>query len=191
MRIPMISLMAAGALALGGCTDMYGYNGLGVGVGYGGGYGGYGGGYGSYGYGSPYGGYYGSSYGYPSYGYGSGYGYGSPYYGWYDNYYYPGTGYLRLRQLSPAALDDPDPEGLLVQAFAHDAPRARRPRHRASSRIGAASKPNPSLGATTVRPHAKRAARPAIDKGPLNSLPAGGGSARSRRRSSPGHRPGW
>ena len=64
MRIPMISLMAAGALALGGCTDMYGYNGLGVGVGYGGGYGGYGGGYGSYGYGSPYGGYYGSSYGY-------------------------------------------------------------------------------------------------------------------------------
>ena len=70
------------------------YNGLGVGVGYGGGYGGYGGGYGSYGYGSPLwrllrlqlrlsqlG------------GYGSGYGYGSPYYGWYDNYYYPGTGY--------------------------------------------------------------------------------------------------
>jgi hypothetical protein len=89
MRIPMISLMAAGALALGGCTDMYGYNGLGVGVGYGGGYGGYGS-YGGYGY-SPYGGYYGSSYGYPYASYG--YGYGSPYYGWYDNYYYPGTGY--------------------------------------------------------------------------------------------------
>ena len=85
MRIPMISLMAAGALALGGCTDMYGYNGLGVGVGYGG--------YGGYGYGSPY---YGASYGYPYGGYGGygyGYGYGSPYYGWYDDYYYPGTGY--------------------------------------------------------------------------------------------------
>ena len=58
MRIPMISLMAAGALALGGCTDMYGYNGLGVGLGYGSGYGGgyggyYGGGYSNYGYGSP------------------------------------------------------------------------------------------------------------------------------------------
>ena len=90
MRIPMISLMAAGALALGGCTDMYGYNGLGVGLGYGSGYGGYYGGYSNYGYGSPY---YGSSYGYSPYGYGSGYGYGSPYYGWYDNYYYPGTGY--------------------------------------------------------------------------------------------------
>lgn len=91
MRIPMISLMAAGALALGGCTDMYGYDGLGVGLGYGSGYGGYGGYYGGgysnygYGYNSPYGGYYGSSYGYP--------GYSSPYYGWYDNYYYPGTGY--------------------------------------------------------------------------------------------------
>ena len=85
MRIPFISLIAGGALALGGCA----YGGLGLGLGYGGGYG--------YGYGSPY--------------YG-GYGYGSAitaatatavrlrrlwlrlaYYGWYDNYYYPGTGY--------------------------------------------------------------------------------------------------
>jgi len=53
MRIPYISLLAAGALALGGCAyDNYGYgygpySGLSVGVGYGsgyyGGYGGYGG----------------------------------------------------------------------------------------------------------------------------------------------------
>jgi len=72
MRIPFISLMAAGALALGGCA--YG----GVGLGYGSPY------YG-YGYSSPYYGYgYGSSY------YGGGF--GSPYYGWYDNYYYPGSG---------------------------------------------------------------------------------------------------
>ena len=89
MRIPFISLLAAGALALGGCA----YGDLGYGGGYGG-YGGYGP-YGGYGYGGssvsigyssgyydPYGGY--------GYGYG---GYGSPYYGWYDNYYYPGTGY--------------------------------------------------------------------------------------------------
>jgi hypothetical protein len=82
MRIPFISALAAGALALGGCA--YGD----IGLGYGGGYGGYGG-YGSYGAG--YGSYYGAGYGSP-YGYGS-YGYGSPYYGWYDNYYYPGTGY--------------------------------------------------------------------------------------------------
>lgn len=72
MRIPYISIMAAGALALGGCA----YGDYGYGVGYGG-YGGY------YGYGSPY----------------YGYGYGSPYYGgyepfgWYDDFYYPGTGY--------------------------------------------------------------------------------------------------
>ena len=71
MRIPYISIMAAGALALGGCA----YGDYGYGVGYGG-YGGY------YGYGSPY----------------YGYGYGSPYYGgyepfgWYDDFYYPGTG---------------------------------------------------------------------------------------------------
>jgi len=93
MRIPYISLVAVGALALGGCA----YDGLGMGYGdpYYGGYGygspyGYGYGYGgpsiSVGIGTGYGGYYGS----PYYG---GYGYGSPYYGWYDNYYYPGTGY--------------------------------------------------------------------------------------------------
>ena len=108
MRIPYISLLAAGALSLGGCA----YDGLGMGLGYGsdpyyGAYG-YGSPYGGYGYGSPYyGGYgghsgisigvgYGSGYG--GYGYGSPYyggygGYGSPYYGWYDNFYYPGTGY--------------------------------------------------------------------------------------------------
>ena len=115
MRIPYISLLAAGALTLGGCA----YDGLGMGLGYGDPYyGGYG--YNSaYGYGSPYYGssYYGSPYygghsgvsigvgygsGYGGYGYGSpyygGYGYGSPYYGgyspfgWYNNYYYPGTG---------------------------------------------------------------------------------------------------
>jgi len=99
MRIPYISLVAAGAMALGGCA----YDGLGLGLGYGDPYNS------SYGYGSPYyGGYgygrsglsvgigYGSGY-YGGYGYGSpyygGYGYGSPYYGWYDNSYYPGTGY--------------------------------------------------------------------------------------------------
>ena len=83
MRIPYISLVAAGAIALGGCT----YGGLGLGYGYGDyGYGGYGG-YGSYSY-SPYG------YGSPYYGAGSYYGgYGSPYWGWYDNFYYPGTGF--------------------------------------------------------------------------------------------------
>ena len=83
MRIPFISLAAAGALALGGCT----YGGLGLGYGsdayYGDGYG--------YGYGSPYGSYYGSPYYNSSYYGGLGYGY-SPY-GWYNNYYYPGTGY--------------------------------------------------------------------------------------------------
>ena len=72
MRIPYISLIAAGALALGGCA----YGDLGYGVGYGSPY------YG-YGYG-PYGGY-GE---YPAY-YG---GFGAPYFGWYDDYYYPGTG---------------------------------------------------------------------------------------------------
>jgi len=76
MRIPFISLIAAGAMALGGCA----YGDVGFGAGYGSPYG--------YGYGSPYG--YDSAYGY---------GYGSPYYGaglgygWYDNYYYPGSGY--------------------------------------------------------------------------------------------------
>ena len=74
MRIPYISLVAAGALTLGGCA----YGDLGYGLGYGG-YGGYGA------YNSPY---YGYGYGSPYYG-----GFGSPYYGWYDDYYYPGTGY--------------------------------------------------------------------------------------------------
>lgn len=70
MRIPYISLVAAGALALGGCAyDSYG-------MGFGAGYGGY---YGDYGYGAPY---------YGDYGYG----YGAPYFGWYDDFYYPGTG---------------------------------------------------------------------------------------------------
>jgi hypothetical protein len=97
MRIPYISFLAAGAMALGGCA----YDGLGMGLGYGNAYGPYGT-YGGYGYGGP-----SVSVGYSSYsggyGYGSpygGYGYGSPYYGglgspygWYDNFYYPGTGY--------------------------------------------------------------------------------------------------
>ncbi len=78
MRIPYISLVAAGALALGGCA----YGGLGYG-------------YGDYGWGGPYvgvgigGGYYDSGYYDPYY---AGYGYGAPDFGWYDNYYYPGTG---------------------------------------------------------------------------------------------------
>ena len=79
MRVPYISLLAAGALALSGCA----YGDLGLGVGYGG-FGGY---YGT-GYGYPYGPY--GGYGtYPDY-YG---GFGAPYFGWYDDYYYPGTGY--------------------------------------------------------------------------------------------------
>lgn len=77
MRIPMISLAVAGALALSGCAYGYGDYGYGAGLGYGT----YGYGYSPYGYGSPYG-YYGSPY----------FGLGS-YYGWHDNYYYPGTGY--------------------------------------------------------------------------------------------------
>jgi hypothetical protein len=68
MRIPYISILAAGALALGGCA----YGGFGYGVGYGGG--GY---YGDYGYGAPY--------------FGYGYGAYDPF-GWYGDYYYPGTG---------------------------------------------------------------------------------------------------
>ncbi|HET8749882.1 MAG TPA: hypothetical protein VFM42_03990 [Sphingomicrobium sp.] len=75
MRIPYISILAAGAVALGGCA----YGGFGYGGGYGG-YGGYGGSYIGVGYSS----------GYYPYG---GYGYGYPYYGWYDNFYYPGTGF--------------------------------------------------------------------------------------------------
>jgi hypothetical protein len=75
MRIPYISLIAAGALTLGGCA--YGDLGYGVGLGYGGGY-----------YDSPYYGPYGGYGAYPGY-YG---GFGAPYFGWYDDYYYPGTG---------------------------------------------------------------------------------------------------
>ncbi len=62
MRIPFISLIAGSALALGGCA----YGDMGLGLGYGGGYGTYGS------YGSPY--------------YGASYGYGSPDYGGYGNY---------------------------------------------------------------------------------------------------------
>jgi hypothetical protein len=71
MRIPYISLVAGGALALGGCAyDNYG-------PGYGGyGYNGY---YGDAGYAGPYYGDYGSPY-------------GAPYFGWYGDFYYPGTG---------------------------------------------------------------------------------------------------
>lgn len=65
MRIPYISLLAVGALSLGGCADYYGYGGY----------------YGDYGYGYS-----------ASYPYYSGYGYGYPYFGWYGDYYYPGTG---------------------------------------------------------------------------------------------------
>ena len=72
------ALMAAGLLALGGCTDGYGYSGVSVGAGYGGGYA-------------------------PGY-YGGGYGYAPSYYGWYNNFYYPGTGiyvYDRYRRAYP------------------------------------------------------------------------------------------
>ena len=100
-RLALI-LAAGGALALGGCA----YDGLGLGVGYGGGspyygygdpYYGYGLGYGGYGRYAGYGRYGGYGYGpYGGYGvypgYYGGFGY-SPYYGWYDGFYYPGTGY--------------------------------------------------------------------------------------------------
>jgi hypothetical protein len=76
MRIPYISLLAAGALALGGCA----YDEFGMGLGYGG----Y---YGDYGYSGPW---YGD-YGYAGPWYGD-YGYGAPYFGWYDDFYYPGSG---------------------------------------------------------------------------------------------------
>ena len=64
MRLSLIGLAAASAVALGGCA------------------------YDDYGYGGGYGNYYGAGYGSPYYGYG----YATPYYGWYDNYYYPGAG---------------------------------------------------------------------------------------------------
>jgi len=74
MRIPYISLFAAGAMTLGGCAyDMYGSpygygpsSSVSIGVGYGGG--GYYGGYGGYG------------------------GYGYDPFGWFGDYYYPGNG---------------------------------------------------------------------------------------------------
>lgn len=77
MRVSYLSLLAAGALSLGGCAGYYGYGGD-----YSGGYG-YGGPYAGVGYSS---GYYNPYYG------GYGYGYGTPYYGWYGDFYYPGTG---------------------------------------------------------------------------------------------------
>ncbi|WP_454278330.1 hypothetical protein [Sphingomonas sp. Marseille-Q8236] len=77
------ALMAAGLLALGGCTDGYGYSGVSVGSGFGGGYGpGYYGGYG-------------------------GYGYAPSYYGWYNDFYYPGTGvYVYDRYRRPYRWND-------------------------------------------------------------------------------------
>jgi len=91
MRIPYISLIAAGALTLGGCA----YGDLGYGVGYGG--------YGGYGYG------------------GYGYDYASPYYGAYGAPYcrlvrqllLSGHGLLRVRQLSSAARLEQSPALLL------------------------------------------------------------------------------
>src|SRR3954454_11621005 len=88
MRIPYISVLAAGALALGGCADYYG---LGYGGGYSGGYG-YGGGpYVGLGYSS---GYYSPYYG------GYGYGYGSPY-GLGGGYFYSGAGTYRFKTYPP------------------------------------------------------------------------------------------
>ena len=89
MRIPYISLLAAGALALGGCA--YGDFGYGGGLGYGGYYGNYGyGGYGGYGYGGPY---YGLGYGGGYYG---GYGYDPVRLVW--RLLLSGGRHLRLRQ---------------------------------------------------------------------------------------------
>lgn len=75
LRNAALALVAG--IGLSGCASYGPYGGLGVGVGYGSGYGGYDpyyGGYGNYGY-SPY--------------YNSGY---SPF-GWNNGFYYPGTGY--------------------------------------------------------------------------------------------------
>lgn len=74
----MVALGAAGMAMLGGCTDGYGYSGLGVGYGAG-----YYDGFGPAGYG--YDGFY------------DGLGFGGPgfvpgYAGWYNNFYYPGSG---------------------------------------------------------------------------------------------------
>jgi hypothetical protein len=74
MRMRPALALAAGALTLGACEDMYGpygYGGLDVGYGYGGYYAPYG-----YGYGPYYGGYYG----------------GYDPFGWYGDFYYPGAG---------------------------------------------------------------------------------------------------
>jgi hypothetical protein len=111
MRTRLAILMAAAGVALGGC----GYNGLGLGVGYGSPYGAYNPYYGGYGYGGSgirigyglgYGGYGYNPYYDPFFSYGSRYGYGcgyspfgysryaSPYGGgWYNGWYYPGSGY--------------------------------------------------------------------------------------------------
>lgn len=80
-RKSLAAAMFAGLMALGGCTDGYGYSGVSVGAGYGGGYA-------------------------PSY-YGGGYGYAPSYFGWYDNFYYPGTGvYVYDRYRRPYRWND-------------------------------------------------------------------------------------
>lgn len=72
MRTRTFILAAAGSVALAGCAygyggyGDYGYGGVSLGLGYGGGYPGY----------YDYGGWY-----------------GDPYFGWYDGFYYPGSGY--------------------------------------------------------------------------------------------------
>ncbi|MET4895574.1 hypothetical protein RN629_00200 [Sphingomonadaceae bacterium jetA1] len=83
-RTGWTAALLAGVLALGGCTDGYGYSGVSVGAGSGG----YGPGY--YG-GGPYG----------------GYDYAPSYYGWYNDFYYPGTGvYVYDRYRRPYRWDD-------------------------------------------------------------------------------------
>ena len=75
IRGALVALAASAGLTACASYGPYGGSSVGVGVSYGGGYGGYG-------YGSPYG-----------YGYGSPYYASYPYYGWYDGFYYPGAGY--------------------------------------------------------------------------------------------------
>jgi hypothetical protein len=72
-RIGLVGLLG---LATVGCTDGYGYSGVGLGYGSAGYYDD------GFGYGDPYGG---------GYGYG-GYGYAPSYFGWYNDFYYPGSG---------------------------------------------------------------------------------------------------
>lgn len=80
-RKSLAAAMVAGLMALGGCTDGYGYSGVSVGAGYGGSYA-------------------------PGY-YGGGYGYAPSYFGWYDNFYYPGTGvYVYDRYRRPYRWND-------------------------------------------------------------------------------------